>query len=321
MSPLHISNPEAQFIDAASQRGLIIENLCGDGQIYRVPVRDARRGNRDGAYILYLDGLPAGGFRNWRDGLGWQKWRASVQITKTPEERAAFRAGIERQKREREKERDRIHEQARRRALSILRRSSPADPQHPYLARKQVCPYGLYCYRGLLVVPMRSLDGKVRSVQFIAPDSRKRFLKGGRKEECFFGIGRPSPSGSIAIAEGFATGVSIFEAAGLPVAVAFDAGNLLPVAGALRSKYPDAGFILAADDDWRRINPQTGRPENIGVIKACEAAAAIGGWLAVPAWQGHREEHWTDFNDLSVSEGPDAVLRCIRGAKHPGAPL
>jgi RecA-family ATPase len=90
----------------------------------------------------------------------------------------------------------------------------------------------------------------------------------------------------------------------------------MPVAKAIRQRFPEAGIILAADDDYRRVNPQTGLLENIGLIKANKAAAAIGARLAVPTWQEHRAEKATDFNDLAVAEGPGAVRRCIEAAEH-----
>ena len=42
------------------------------------------------------------------------------------------------------------------------------------------------------------------------------------------------------------------EATGRPVACAFDAHNLRPVAEALRRKYPDAKIVIASDDDRAR---------------------------------------------------------------------
>ena len=71
-------------------------------------------------------------------------------------------------------------------------------------------------------------DGEIWSLQTIDADGGKLFMPGGRKRGCMFWIGEPSDR--IVIAEGFATGASIHEATGLPVAVAFDAGNLEPVA-------------------------------------------------------------------------------------------
>jgi putative DNA primase/helicase len=67
---------EAQFRDAAASRGLNIKELVADGQIHRCDVAGGRRGKGDGAYLLHLDGIPAGGCQNHRDGLGWTPWRA-----------------------------------------------------------------------------------------------------------------------------------------------------------------------------------------------------------------------------------------------------
>ena len=48
----------------------------------------------------------------------------------------------------------------------------------------------------------------------------------------------PKPQGVLVVCEGFATGASIHEATGHAVAVAFNAGNLLPVAQALPDLSP-----------------------------------------------------------------------------------
>ena len=69
-----------------------------------------------------------------------------------------------------------------------------------------------------------------------------------------------------------------------PVAVAFDAGNLLPVAQSLRAKFPHIEITLCADNDLNT-------PGNPGLTKAREAAAAVGALLAVPPYAG-------DFNDM-----------------------
>ena len=76
----------------------------------------------------------------------------------------------------------------------------------------------------------------LHSLQFISREGDKRFLIGGRVSGCYFPIGKPD--GALCIAEGYATGASIHEATGTAVAVAFNAGNLLPVASALRAKFP-----------------------------------------------------------------------------------
>ena len=58
------------------------------------------------------------------------------------------------------------------------------------------------------------------------------------------------------------------------MAVAFDAGNLEPVALALRAKFPHIEITLCADNDMNT-------PGNPGLSRAREAAAAVGGLLAV----------------------------------------
>lgn len=129
---------------------------------------------------------------------------------------------------------------------------------------------------------MRDTGGIIHSLQFIDGEGNKRFLSGGRKKGCYFPIG--SPGEPLCIAEGYATAASIHEATGFPVAVAFDAGNLEPVARAMRAKFSKIKIILCADND-----AQT--PGNPGLTKAREAAAACGALLAVPHCHG-------DFNDL-----------------------
>jgi putative DNA primase/helicase len=127
---------------------------------------------------------------------------------------------------------------------------------------------------------MRDVDGALHSLQHIAPDGAKQFLKGGRKKGCFFVIGELNSS-MCGLAEGFATAASFHEAIGYAVVVAFDAGNLLSVMQALRAKYPFAAITIAADDD---ISVE-GNP---GLTKAKEAAAAIGASLAVPDFGTNR---------------------------------
>ena len=114
---------------------------------------------------------------------------------------------------------------------------------------KGVQPHGIRQDRDLLLIPMRDASGALHSLQTIGTDGSKRFLSGGRVTGCYFGIGKPD--GTLCIAEGYATGASIFEATGYAVAVAFNAGNLDAVARELRGKYPDMRIIVCADDDYR----------------------------------------------------------------------
>lgn len=296
-----MSDAFQQFRDALAGRGIVPPvDLLADGIIHRCDA-EGRGGKGDAAYLLHLDGIPAGGFENWRDELGWQNWRADVGRTLTPAEEAAHLAKIEAARREREAEEAKRKTEARERACLLWAEASPCAG-HAYLARKGIAANGARMHRESVVLPIRDTAGALHSLQFIGADGRKRYLTGGRIRGCYFGIGKPD--GVLCIAEGFATGASIHEATGYAVAVAFDAGNLQPAAKALREKFPDLRLILCADDD-------ADTEGNPGLTKANEAARAIGGLLAVPDFGPDRPEGATDFNDLHQAQGPGAVARCI----------
>jgi putative DNA primase/helicase len=275
--------------------------IIADGALHRFRA-GAKRG-ASGWYVLHIDGLPAGAFGDWRTGVS-QRWRAASSSQISDVEHAELRERIERQRREREAEQARLHAEARARALRLWQSAEPASPLHPYLLRKQVKQHGLRQRGNALLVPMRA-GGVLHSLQFIEQDGRKRFLSGGRVSHCYFGIGRPS--GSILICEGYATGASIYEATGHAVAVAFNAGNLLPVARALRTRFPALRLIVCADDDIMTDG-------NPGLTKAREAARAVSGLLAVPAFGAQRPDGASDFNDLLLHAGPAAVRERIEQA-------
>ena len=94
-------------------------------------------------------------------------------------------------------------------------------------------------------------------MQYIQEDGTKRFAKNSRKEGCFHPVGgmdalRTAPA--IVIAEGYATAGSISDAIGHATVAAFDSGNLMAVATALKDKYPDKmiGNIYLFPDVKRR---------------------------------------------------------------------
>ncbi len=110
------------------------------------------------------------------------------------------------------------------------------------------------------------------------------------------------PTGPLLICEGWATGASLHMATGHTVIAAMDAGNLLPVAEALRARFPEADLVLVADNDTK-----PDRDTNPGVEAARKAALAVDARLAVPETPG-------DANDLFCAEGPAAVAALIEGA-------
>jgi len=292
-----------QFRTAIHNAGLHPpEVIEPDGKLHRF-ASNGRRSDDAGWYVFHDDGIPAGAFGDWRGGLS-ETWRADIGRTLSPQEEAAHRARVDTMRREREAEDARRKAEACERAAAIWQAAQSASDEHPYLVSKGVKAHGLRVHAEVLVVPMR--DGtELHSLQFIAGDGEKRFLAGGRVSGCYFPIGKPEAV--LCIAEGYATGASIHEVTGYAVAVACTAGNLVPVARALRARFPELRLIVCADDD-------TGTEGNPGLTKAREAAQGVGGFLAVPNFGANRPDGATDFNDLHRHAGIDAVRACIARA-------
>jgi len=279
---VHDYTDTQSFRKALEAAGLDIrEPILPDGKLHRFHVHGDKTGSRNGWYVLYGGGLPTGCFGSWKTGIK-KTWCGKSESALTNAERVEFRQRMEAARKTRETEEKAHHAAARNKALAIWKPSLPAPHNHPYLENKAVNNHGLRLHKGLLVIPMRDSAGNLHSLQFIDAEGNKRFLSGGRKKGCFYLIG--SPTESVCVAEGYATAASIHESTGIPVAVAFDAGNLEPVALALRAKFPEIEITLCADND-------TKTPGNPGLTKAKKAAAACGALLAAPPCHG-------DFNDL-----------------------
>lgn len=190
-----------------------------------------------------------------------------------------------------------------------------------YLQRKGVGAHGVrFSPSGSMLIPMLDVAGKVHGLQVIrsrgavqagAGQGARRRLdkeywpKGLIKKGRFHQLGMAGGAAVILVAEGYATAASLFEATGLPVAVAFDAGNLAPVAAVLRTRYKTAKLLICADDDtWSEGNP--------GVTAASAAAMEVGGAYVAPAFADPaarqaayeaKGSKLTDFNDLHALEG------------------
>lgn len=151
----------------------------------------------------------------------------------------------------------------------------------PYTIRKKIKPVdGTRVDGNTLIIPLRDIDGTMWTFQRIFEDGEKRFFAGGKKKGCFFAFGElKSP---IYLCEGYATGYSLHEAIhdGCVVA-AIDAGNMVPVAEALKN----FKIVFAADKD----------ASGIGEKKAKEAAEIVGGSIILPP------NGFKDFNDAVVA--------------------
>ena len=298
------SSLEQAFKGAITAAGLEApDSINPDGAIHRFS-SNGRRGDDSGWYVLHTDGTAAGAFGCWRSGLQ-STWCEKSDKQMTQAERDAHRRHIVAMQAQRETDTALRHESAATDAAQRLK-AATACTNHGYTTAKGVQCHALYVdTTGALIVPMRDTAGKLHSLQTIAPDGGKRFLFGGLMRACYHSIGKPADL--LIVCEGYATGASLHETTGHAVAVAFNAGNLEPVAVALRAKYPALKIIIAADDDHLT-------PNNPGMTKARAAAQAVAGLLAMPVFPATRSDKHTDFNDLYLLAGPDAVKECIDSA-------
>lgn len=260
-------------------------------------------------------------------------------------ERDAFKKMLAEDRRRAEAARKAEAEDAAQKAAARWRELSQ-DGDSAYLLRKRVSGHGVrYTPEGEVAVPMADASGKLWGIQFIRPakdrDGRdKDFWPAGLAKKGRFHLIGP-PSWIVLVAEGYATAASLHAATQHPVAVAFDAGNLQPVAEALRKRYPKARILICADDDalarcvackspLRVSDGETctacGKPhhrKNAGVEYASAAALAVSGAWVKPRfadeanrWQKFVEKgaKITDFNDLHAVEGLAPVLAQVESA-------
>ena len=259
-----------------------------DGDIHRFHVPDDKPGTLNGWYVLYLDGIASGAFGSWKAG-GTHTW--SSREPHNNREAEQVRQRIEQARRQREAEQHKRQLKAANLAQRWWRDARRADPDHAYLIAKGVRSHGLRQRGDELLVPLYS-GGVLVNLQRIALDGGKRFLFGGRIKGTYSPLGRITPGKPLCICEGWATGATLHEN-GYTVACAMNAGNLKPLALALRAEYHTTEIIIAGDDD-RLTDGNPGR------AAANAAAAAVGGLVTFPEWPADAPLTLTDFNDLAA---------------------
>ncbi|ENW9431800.1 toprim domain-containing protein, partial [Salmonella enterica] len=193
---------------------------------------------------------------------------------------------------------------------TMSRKTTPKES--PYLAGKGLTGFTPPTLPdGKIFLELVDVNGKTRGAQTIAPDGTKKLIHGTRKTGAFIAPDPlPETPETIIIAEGVATAISAGMLHSGAVVAALDAGNLKPVALALRGRYPKAKIIIAADNDYHAPGEldKSGKPkQNTGKINGEEAAAACGGWLALPP--GEVKADWNDYHQLKGLEAAKAAFK------------
>jgi putative DNA primase/helicase len=273
--------------------------------------RPKRKGHdQKGWYILHEitldDGTPVliGSFGYW---LGGEAFKEKISPGKEYKLSKEQRDLITKQHAENQKKAEAERKQAQDRAMfEAMSRwnKSKTTGECSYLARKKVQAHGVRYLSDepdAMLLPIGDFGDKVFGLQIIRGKNKqansldKEFWPAGMAKK---GHGHllgtiKLTSNVVLVAEGYATAATLHEATGLPVAVAYDAGNLLPVGEALRKKHKHINLLYCADDDYL----STGNP---GVSAAQKSAAATGGAHIVPQFIADREgKKLTDFNDLA----------------------
>lgn len=259
-----------------------------DGELHRFHVPGDRAGSCNGWYVLHSGAIAAGAFGTWK-AAEVHRWCSREPVDRHEAEQVRQR--IEQARRQREAEQIQRQQQASELAHRWWSNARRADPGHPYLQAKQVRSYSLRQRGDELLVPLY-LDGVLVNLQRIGADGGKRFLRGGRITGCYSPLGSIAPGRRLYVCEGWATGATIHQSTGQPVACAMNAGNLKPVALALRAKYGDLVELVIAGDDDRLT------PGNPGRESGMAAALAAGALITFPKWPADAPPSLSDFNDL-----------------------
>lgn len=330
--------------------GLLVDRL-DTGSMRRCRVEGGDKEKR-GWYMLHElrtdddHDIIVGSFGVWR---GSENNTTKVELHKTQlsaDQRDALRKRLSEDKRRSEQARRADADRAAKKAQLAWAKCVETGSSD-YLTRKGVHAHGVrFSPQGAMVIPMCDAAGTVHGLQIL----RGRKLQGQastpkalEKEFWPAGLAKKGkwhqiggvPNPVMLVAEGYATAASLFEATGLPVAVAFDAGNILPVAEALRKRYRHAKILLCADDDttqrcqqegcrqriWLADGPcsHCGQPHkagNAGISAASAAAMYVGGAWVAPQFadEAARRTAWldkgrklNDYNDLHLADGLHTV--------------
>jgi len=275
----------SDFLQFVQANGIIVPDTFTPGRWIRCKTESHPR-KKNASIKLADDGL-VGWCQDYAVHAEPVMWRASdaAAALAAPIDRAAIA--------QRQRERRAALCEATLAARAHYDSCTPLRDGHPYLVSKGLGVAGCLGLRvdadGWLVIPML-YNGKILSLQRISPDGEKKFHLGATTKCAYYAIERPGAA-ITALVEGFATGLTIFQA--IPtcrVVVAFNAGNL-PVVAERMDRFGMG--VVCADNDWETAK-RIGR--NPGLDGARAAADVLGVGVAFPTCAG------TDWNDYVMEQ-------------------
>lgn len=306
-----MDNAINEFIDAIRAHGAEIQDrneIIADDTIRRAHMVGDRQGKTSISYQLAVDadGFACGWFVCYKISPESVSWHSKAPRGKAKDYRERARVWINSEEQRAKKEADRRerNEEAVAQTRALLDASATAAG-HGYLVNKNVTWAELRQAEGAVLVPIVGADGELMGCQRIYRSGVKSFIPGSEKKGGFYEVSLPDDDWSrVFIAEGLSTALTVRRVSESPVFVAFDCGNMKPVAQAVRKKYPNAVIIMAADNDLWTIDAN-GKKVNPGMRDAAQAAFAVDGLVWAPEGL---EEPYTDWNDAANLYG-DAWVR------------
>jgi phage/plasmid primase-like uncharacterized protein len=302
------------FIAEIQSAGLVFHGPFNSKQFNRCHDSYKPKKNLSGWYIYNdLGDIAFGSYGSWIAGsIGTKKW---CNVADKQMSHAQKRNWEEFNKAAHEQQEAKYREAAEY-AQNLIDTLPDADPNHPYIVKKQIKTHGVKQDADRnLIIPIYGRDGAIVSVQRIKPNGWKGFMKDGEAGGGFYQLGKITET--ILIAEGFATAATLHEITGLCTITAFAAGNIPNVTKLFATLHPRSKIIVCADKDKNNAGINAGNKavqENNGVILTYPVfkAETLKKYAEI---HGKDEEGNdkipTDFNDLAKYESPEAVLPYI----------
>lgn len=269
-----------------------------------------KRGHRNGFFkVTTFHGALVVHFGDWSVNGSSHVWREGGRSGRRPlteEEQKAIYEGLQRQRQEEERIRREAIETMRDRFAELPLLDSVGE-SFPYLQKKGISKSYIAKFdrdNNCIVFPFYDTNGHLTGLQEIDALGNKKIVRYSRKKDSFSLLRFKNADYSRVYAcEGYATGLSIFEATGAPVIICIDAGNLEGgISSALDYLSISAeNVVIVADNDTNGKGEEEAR-------KACNS---LGCAYILISYEGmdandYANEYGKEFLHLLLTEGVDA---------------
>ena len=345
---IDIFDVSLKFKGALNAAGLEVDTPIMDGILRRVRVDGDKGAQKSGAYVGYIDGIPAGFIQNFKSGFisNWKYEKLDVApysdeliYSKKTQNLSKGNTDFIQKQLQREKDLEEEYKKTAKILYDEFLAAKFAVLDHSYFVKKRI--YNNYGLKqdsfGNLLIPLFDINEKFWSLQRIFPNGNKmvgallsneqkqngeKFLAKKRgnffvisddadlydKNSAQLNIEALSKYNKIYLCEGFATAASVYEACNTPVIVGLDVGNLEFVVQDFITRFCNIHIIIAADNDAKR---EKEGGFNIGKEKAMQIKSHFKNVsVCIPNFNYTEISNgYSDFNDLCNSRGIDEVER------------